>query len=268
MTKYIFEDKKDDPLSILFQTSYDAEFVNSHFIYSEGNGKIIKNLDELLKSGEDDIFVIMDLIPDNKETCKIYNMILTRQKRNPRIIILPIPCAEYYIIALLYNTGVLKWSDEVANILNRGTLFNTKLIKTEEDRQFTRNFEKLCKLVLNTLPPDCAKNIKVIKEGTTSRRNTSYKIFYSKDCKCGTDDNTCTQITLISKSETLLSLYECFPSNSCIDRVNKLGYADIYHIHCELVDKYNEAVKRYSEENPGGHYNRAEYMYMWDRFKT
>lgn len=154
MTKYIFEDKKDDPLSILFQTSYDAEFVNSHFIYSEGNGKIIKNLDEILKSGEDDIFVIMDLIPDNKETCKIYNMILTRQ------------------------------------------------------------------------------------------------------------------ITLISKSETLLSLYECFPSNSCIDGVNRLGYADIYHVHCELVDKYNEAVKRYSEENPGGHYNRAEYMYMWDRFKT
>ena len=53
---YIFEDKEDDILARLFRKSYSIEATNK-FVYSNGNGRIIKTAEEYLKETQEEICV-------------------------------------------------------------------------------------------------------------------------------------------------------------------------------------------------------------------
>lgn len=84
---FVFEDKADDWLSTLFKTAY----TETTFVYTSGNGNIMSVVNYLLQNQKDDILVMLDTIPDNKDTINIYKALrkLSR-KNNCRIIVIPI----------------------------------------------------------------------------------------------------------------------------------------------------------------------------------
>lgn len=61
---FVFEDKKDDLLSVLFRASYS----NCSFIYANGCGNLESCVEDNLSKSDDTILVFLDTIPDNKNT--------------------------------------------------------------------------------------------------------------------------------------------------------------------------------------------------------
>lgn len=61
---YIFEDMKNDILSEFFRKAYPSE-VADKFIYTNGNGGIIRAVKELLETTQDTIIVFLDFYPTN-----------------------------------------------------------------------------------------------------------------------------------------------------------------------------------------------------------
>ena len=61
---YIFEDMKNDILSEFFRKAYPSE-VSDKFIYTNGNGGIIRAVKELLETTQDTIIVFLDFYPTN-----------------------------------------------------------------------------------------------------------------------------------------------------------------------------------------------------------
>lgn len=86
---YIFEDKEDDILSRLFRKSYSIEATNK-FVYSNGNGRIIKTAEEYLKETQEEICVFLDTIPGNDSIHRIYSVLrLMSMQNNFRIVVMP-----------------------------------------------------------------------------------------------------------------------------------------------------------------------------------
>lgn len=71
-----------------------------------------------------------------------------------------------------------------------------------------------------------------------------YYIF-EDDCKCS--DCNLIKHSMQEKSENLLSVYPCIPTNAMIlyHRVVKLNWDDCIEIHRKLVDIYNSIVEKY-----------------------
>lgn len=148
------------------------------------------------------------------------------------------------IIKLLHSYRVINNEYETNIAENILDWHKSKIIVTEQDKEFVRNFEKYCKFVIMKLPYDCAKKGKIYKE------DARYK-FYTDDCKCNYSVNTCIDAILGNKVRDLLFLMPCFPhvdhskTQMLTESVSKL---DLWAIHKRLVDKYNEAAKRYYEQ--------------------
>lgn len=95
--KYLFEDKKDDYLSVLFRYSL-PEKLSKMIEYSNGNGYLVSKSEELLKTGEV-VIVILDTIPANKSIRDIYISLRRLSKQYEyRLVVWNIICAEYYFI--------------------------------------------------------------------------------------------------------------------------------------------------------------------------
>lgn len=261
--RFIFEDSREDILSRLFQDSYTKEFVDEHFIYTNGHGGLVSEVESALKSGEENIGVYIDVVPDNINTAIVYKKLVRIQYKNRGVFVIPIPCSEYYVIKLLSAYGIIGDTEEARIAINRQYFKGSDLICTDEERRKIKNFEKYCKLVLVKLPYDCAKPSDSIDgDGTISTMR--HKLFYTGDCLCSGPKHNCEARSLRQKSAGLLSMYELFPAGSMVEGATKLDYEGIYEIHKELVDEYNDMVRRYRSANPGGVYEYIKYMKHWD----
>lgn len=231
--KYLFEDKAEDYLSHLFCYSL-PEHVKSQIVYAEGNGNLVNKSRELLDAGEI-VVVILDTIPANKSIRDIYISLrrLSRQY-DYRLIVWNIICAEYYFIRCFGQSKSLKAFDRdldfdlVSNIL---PYKESTLIQTEEDKAFTKTFEKFCKLY-------------IMKNGAECIYPDS--IFFMDDCKCDTD---CESVLLSDKSEVYRKAYEMvIGDNNSMD--------ELWKTHRELLKNTNGAIERY---NDAGYQNIKEY---------
>ncbi len=95
---YIFEDKADDLISLLFKAGY-SEKTASMFIYTNGNGALISEAKKQLQNipNSEKICVFIDMAPGNKELYGIYRGLMKIAKQyTDRMIIMPLICAEYY----------------------------------------------------------------------------------------------------------------------------------------------------------------------------
>ena len=243
--RYIFEDDNRDIFSKMFQKAFSEETLKN-ITYAQGNSKIQSVVEDMLMKTSEDIIVYMDLIPDNKCTVMLYRDLRRISMRNKyRVIVLPMICMEKTIVKLLRSYRVINDEYETNIVENILDWRKSRIITTEQDKEFVRNFEKYCKLVIMKLPYDCAK------KGSVHDKSIKYK-FYTDDCKCGHSVNTCIDALLGDKVRDLLFLMPCFPrvdTSKTQMLAESIGRVDLWDIHRKLVDRYNEAAKRYYEQH-------------------
>lgn len=244
---YIFEDKYQDLLSRLFRSGYPDAIGNS-FRYADGVGNIVLYAEQALEDkGQDDIYVFMDVIADNRETARVYQKLRNLSIRNSyRIVVFPLVCSEFYFIQSIASKKHLysSVSDDIKcgiNIcINKEWYRDSPIMQTDLDREFTKSFEKYCKLILlkESVFLDCVRHSR-----GQDNQNSYYGDYYLSDCLCASPDHLCIEYKCTSKALDLLKRYPCVPSGTLFkERV--LSEEEIWDLHRNLVDVYNEWCRR------------------------
>lgn len=228
--KYIFEDDGRSPLCKVFESQYDKSIV-SNFIYTNGVGNICKILDTLAGK-EDDIYVFMDLVPDNDNTRTTYIRISKYRKKFAHLLIIPLLCREYCYLKSLVGTEVVSDTEAYNYCIEKRKPSKSPIIHDERDRKFVKNLESLCKLTVRKALLPC---------GTVKGNEVQY---LDKDCRCH-EDIACKQdIKASEKTKRYMSEFRCIPSgirNGIIrDTITRASWDDCVKIHRSLVDEYND----------------------------
>ena len=250
---FVFEDKKNDLLSVLFRYAYSE----SDFVYAEGNGNLVSLAEKYLDSTDDIITVFLDTIPDNKVTADIYNDLRRLSLRNNlRVLVLPIVCAEYYFIRTLPKcyTGSIS---AMGVCLNKEYWRNCNFVSSD-DKKFVKNFEKFCKLFLKKDIIDCIRTSR-----GKDNDNKLYGFYYLKDCLCDCSSNICNEISLRNKAIKFVSQYPIFPKENFLGCLSCFGSCDIkrlWLIHRKLVDEYNNFVEKYRKIDNSFSYKTIRYI--------
>lgn len=235
---FVFEDNEEDIISKFFKKAYPDNIANT-FVYAKGNGNIKSIVNNLLISTTDEIVVYLDTIPGNKETAKIYKALRDISiKSNYRLIILPLVCMEYYLIKALKDSQVMRDPTGVDICINKDLYFNSPLISSPDDKDFVKNFEKYCKLIL-------IKNLKECASHSGKTTVDCYGAYYHNDCLCKYKEADCIMERLLSKLSVFLSQFECIPEGSILNNIRRLSVDNLWDIHRKLVQYYNEMVDYY-----------------------
>lgn len=244
---YVFEDKKDDLLSKLFCKLYDSCI----FVYADGNGNLVRIVEDLLISSDDNILVYMDLIPDNINTVSIYKSLKRISRKNDfRLVVMPIVCAEYYFIKSLPEYLFL--SDKgLKECINKEYYKDSELIE-DSDRKCVKNFEKYCKLILLKNVVDCVRH--------SRKDNSKYGCYYEEDCLCDGCYDFCKVYTAIEKAADYVYQYPVFPDTNLIDNCNKINIDSLWEIHRGLVDDYNLMVDNFMLKDKRYTYTKIHYI--------
>lgn len=241
--KYVFEDDERDPLPQLLRKAYRKEW-DSELVFTRGNGNLYSRAEELLNEGEK-IVVYLDTIPGNDSTRRIYNRLrqLALKHRN-KILVLPIIGAEYYFIKSIQYGNVVTDNEEVANCVNRKPYFESKLLTGEKEKEFCRNYEKYCKLILKKNVLDCVRN------SEDSGANTHFRWYYIKNCKCSEPEQDCDDKTVKEKALDYVAAYPYMPLNMTEQCVSHTAEEELRKIHKKLVAEHNELCYALREAEP------------------
>lgn len=220
---FLFEDKEDDKLSCLWRKSFPEKDIRLE--YANGNGRLVEKAAKLLKENEI-IIVLLDTIPANKSIRDIY-VALRRLSRNNdfRIIIWNIVCAEYYFIKAFAEQKDLRAfssTTDIDIIKNKDSYKESNLIINDEDRAFTKTFEKFCKLF-------------ILKNGGKCI-NVS-KTFFNEDCS---ENKGCRDFSIYEKSSMYREQYECFDMDDfTLDKA--------WDLHSRLLSEANKMIEKYNK---------------------
>lgn len=201
---YIFEDNKQDDIQRLICYLYRfMPAVDTYFHWVQGASNILHTIKSI--GNEDEIFVFMDLVPDNPSTAEIYMDIRRIYKKGYNVLVFPIPCAEYFMIKALCNLNIQKTNQELLSLLNEEVYYSSSLLDTLENQRYITSFERYCKIMLKHLDSECG-----YKSNNEDRIYDRLKgRFYRKDCSMC--DGCSMEYTLQRKAEELLHNYPCAP---------------------------------------------------------
>lgn len=246
---YIFEDGPGQSLQKLILQCYPKDRFNNDIFFTSGNRNILAKLDELIGSGRttEDIVIYLDLVPDNKNTRLVYQQ-LDKEYKNKfrRLIVLPIPCIEYYyIIAQQRQERFIKDPKSVNIAIHRGWHQNSQLKSQYEDRRTYWQFEKFCKLVVKRGLIDCLHN------WTANTHHIEYFQTHCKNCrreKCFCIDGNRPSFQINVKKKNLLYAFPCVPSGSSwYEPTRLMEWGDLITLHRRLVGQYNLMCDRYNK---------------------
>ena len=245
---YVFEDWEEDLLSKLFMSAYSE----NSFIYARGAGNLIHIAEKLLYKSDEIILVYLDTIPDNRESIRVYNNLKRLSKKNNfRVIVLPVVCAEYYFIQSLPED--LYYSVKSVNICkSRGFWKNSDLLETVQDREFVRNFEKYCKLILLKNVRHCVKH--------TRENNNLYGYYYMQNCLCDFSMDICKEDNRLNKAVRYVCEYPVVPELNFKGSFRKLNLDEIWDIQRTLVDTFNDMVDLYICNDCDSAYSKISYI--------
>lgn len=233
---YIFEDEKDSSLSVFFRKYYTSK-LPGEFLYAYGNRNFVDKINYAFSKGasEKDIAVIMNLVPDNHETSKVFINLRTAYKD---IIIVPIICAEYCLLKSL-DEGV--FSDEECKrlVLSRSLDYkNCKLIAGTGSKRASKNFENFCKFVLANATRVC---LKVTTNGVL-------KSYYSDDCPCSyKGSSSCIKRALSNKVSSYVDKFLLHPEIPGLtrDKIKAIINSELHRYNSWVVNEENLIPSRY-----------------------
>ena len=176
---YIFEDNESSEISKLFVSAYPAD-VADKFRFAGGGGGIVGVIDNLVEQfGAVDIIIFMDFVPGNLSIVRVRDSILEKMGELKALggssILVPLVCAEYYVIKAMVRQGVLDMADEDIKICVEKGLFEKSSLLSRNNRASVNcnSFEKYCKLILET---------KGLKKCSNNVGNNNYKAYYRHGC--------------------------------------------------------------------------------------
>lgn len=243
--KYMFEDEINSDITQLLRKAYSSDILEN-FIHCRGNSDLVKKLHVVLRNSNR-VVVFMDVVPGNQGIYKAYNDLKLIMRKNTKadIILMPLVCAEYYLIKSL-KENVIDTGDILYNkCINLSTYFSVpevqqyraetvKLTNTGvvDDVKFRRRFgtiEKLCKYVLATRTNHCVRD----------------RVFFSSDCLCENvgyrNYGHCgTSLTMEQKAAEMLLEYPAFPEGMSGRDFNQLSSSEIWDIHRKCIDRVNK----------------------------
>ena len=244
--KYLFEDKENGRLQELFTRCYSNEAIDN-ILFVEGSGNLLKvAYSELANNHDENLVVFVDTIYDNEETIKTYNALtifaqMCKDNGCPRVMIMPIVCAEHYMIKSLGELGVIGTHGLIYWICSR--LLDWR--KYDIDGEIRRvdkviNFEHYCKAYMKYIAPDCAK----LSLERTSTGSVTGK-YYTSDCQCEYKCRRRISIALEQKSASYVTQYPCFPNGVIPNLLSKktvLNFEDMIEINHSLCEALNSRI--------------------------
>lgn len=250
---YVFEDQRDDLLSILFRSGYCPD-VGDAFVYSEGCGNLrntaVKQLEE---HPSEHILIFVDVVPDNRELVHLYNTLVRLYlKYDRRILTLPVVCSEYYFIKSIAGTEVVTDQRGLAECEGLADWRNSALLETAQDRALCRNFEKYCKLFLLKNVKPCAK-----KTRGASEHNMAYGAYYQSPCLCTHKAADCKQRAVQEKAFSYLKRWPCIPYNPlAVEGLQSVSIEGLIKLNRKLCVMHNEKIREF------GVLGSSEYLVM------
>lgn len=169
MTYLLFEDSNESPISKLLK---DNLSIGDRLIFSKGSQRIDSKISSILLGGNS-VVCYYDLVYDNTATVDGFRKLKNKYRNNANVILVPIPCIEYYDIVMLILLNV-EFSPDILRIID--FLYYKKSECTANYKE--KSLEKFFKGCLNSLHMDCYKN--KVKAG-----NDIFGKFYMCSCNCG-----------------------------------------------------------------------------------
>lgn len=241
---YIFEDSPGSWVQKCLMDCYEKGQTVGKIFYTSGNRYILTKLDELLAANhtDEEVVIFLDVVPDNKNTVMLYNQInKTYKQKFSKLIVLPIPCIEfYYIKQLQYNNKVILDNNQVNDVVSRGWHKHSRLKKNFDECRTYWQFEKFCKLVLKRAFKKCIKP-----------KDHDSPLYYRFNCKmCRYRRSECYNpnfASLINKHRSLIKSFPCVPMGTNIGCEKYLSWGDLIVIHRQLVIQYNIMAVKYNK---------------------
>lgn len=214
---YVFEDNKAHILAEFFERSYPPD-VSSKFIYSDGNSRVLSHILPTLPKDEA-IYVFLDMPPGNPQIRRIYAELRKAVKYYPKLLVLPVVCREYYLLASLLEKDLVTEKEQIQSCINR-------------EYPSTGTYEKWCKELLRTSVIGCAKL------NVSAARCRLERPYYFRCCDCVGCQRS-KQDTLLQKSQDFVRRFPCFPAGVYWTPKFTLTYSSMVDLHRKLVERYN-----------------------------
>lgn len=212
-------------------------FTDNHFRYSNGNGNLRKDLYKIFRVEKPDLICIfVDVVPNNRETIDIFNMLLVDAitKFPRKLLLVPILGSEYFYIKTLNNFRV-DIDEELTKRYLTVLPYDTEKILIGHKKDSYSTYEQYGKFLIKYNAINCAKDIKQDNH------------FTKVGCTCQNSTDNCTEVKLQDKVLYLLSTYDIIPANNIIEHVTPvsidkaLGYMLDYSLRInDLISIYGE----------------------------
>lgn len=212
---YIFEDKRSSKISGLLRKAY-PDSVSSHFFYSNGSGNLINEARKRLRSGAESVGLFVDFVVDNEYTWQTINKIFAAEKEESllrgNLVVVPIPCIEYFYIKSLAKTNLARHTSSIETCLEFKPYIRDPLVVNMSAENRCRTHEKFCKFILNYAFYPCVRD--------NNDKNSLYAV---ADCLCSTEiqNDSCKVESLADKALRLASSMRLIPCGSMVSNVNK-----------------------------------------------
>ena len=248
----IFEDNPDVFISKLLQTNTSGV----DMFFSKGCGKLPNKLAEVVKDGYKEIYIFIDLVPDNERTRVAYNNLAKenlkriylsdKRKRFSNIdlssidyYVIPIFCIEYIVLKCIESNS---YGRERDHEYLRDILSNIKKVYETIDGE---TLERKFKAILNGGKISrCFTDTSVLENSVTGK-------FYREDCDCSKWGCECKEKFDVKGDKLYAELPICiYEDNSYKERMKEIGIdlkdysiselkrdsQDTYDNLCELLD--------------------------------
>ena len=250
MIRYILEDNPDSTISKFFMKAY-KNIDNDVITFANSNNRLYREAKNTLDTYKDDyVIVYLDMVPGVEIETAIYNKLRWLSiKRQYRLIVLPVPCFEYFVIKSIRSLGITEVDSQSIDIcVNKENYKESKLLHDGHRAKKCINFEKYCKQVLNNAFIECTGT-----DGMRCKASGMYKHYYTRNCPCGNNAQyNCKELQLKMKVFKLLCNIPIFPKAEEFNS-REVSLEDLWDVHRKLVKEFNMMQAKYSD-------NEAQYI--------
>ena len=226
--EYIFEDNSEHAIPKLFREAYTEEQIK-HFHYANGSGNLVPKIIKALNSQLDIVVVFYDLVVDNFDTWELTKKLVYKIKAEEtwfnRVMLVPIPCIEYYFIKSIQHTHLVTETECVENCISFAPYTTDKLLLKTVHAKSCNTHERFCKFTVNYAFRNCVK-LKV---------SGKKAVYETQDCPCserGYHTTNCESKTLKQKSFDMLQCMGIVPTLG----ENTASIEDIKNIYTKRVE--------------------------------
>lgn len=210
---YLFEDDKISSMSSLFKRIYKDSHTDRSIKFVGGNNKFEVNIKKPLDAGQS-ICIYIDVIFDNIDTIKRYSE-LVKKYQDDAVAVIPVACMEYYMVRYVSTLSELVVDGSYIQLCNNMNPEYKDICA--KSGHVLYSFETFCKAVLEHSFRSCIRQGKPIRSDKCAKKS-----FYKLDCsKCLQSDCNYRHLTLLDKSNSLVTTYDVFPELPGFEPVSK-----------------------------------------------